>query len=98
MSYLKYWDGNNLYGLSMSQKHPVNKFEWVKNTFKFNKDFKKCYNGKCGEKYFSKLMFKIMKNYMNFKMTCNFYKKLKKQKSLLPIYVIKLNILLTSEI
>ena len=27
--YLKYWDENNLYGETMSQKLPVNKFECV---------------------------------------------------------------------
>ena len=29
-TYLKYWDLNNLYGSSMSQKLPIIEFEWVK--------------------------------------------------------------------
>ena len=28
-SCLKYWDVDNLYGWAMSQKIPVNKFEWI---------------------------------------------------------------------
>ena len=36
----------------MSQKLPVNKFEWIKNTSKFNKDFIKNYNEKSDEGYF----------------------------------------------
>ena len=38
-SYLNYWDVNNLYGWKISQKLPVNTFEWIEATSQFNKDF-----------------------------------------------------------
>ena len=38
-SHLAFSDTNNLYGLAMSQKLPVNGFKWVKNLSKFNEDF-----------------------------------------------------------
>ena len=43
-SYIQYQDVNNLYGWVMSQKLPVNNFEWIKYTSQFNEYFIKNYN------------------------------------------------------
>ena len=48
-SYLQYWD---IYGWQMSQKLPVNNFEWIKGTSQFNEDFIKNYNEEKDEGYF----------------------------------------------
>ena len=32
LSDLQYWDINNLYGWEMSQKFPVNNFDWIEDT------------------------------------------------------------------
>ena len=50
--YLKYWNTNNLYGQAMSQKLPLNGFEWVENTFQFNEDFIKNCNEERDERYY----------------------------------------------
>ena len=34
-----YWNVNNLYGWTMSQKLPVGSFKWVEETYQFNEDF-----------------------------------------------------------
>ena len=50
--YIQYWDINNLYGWKMSQKLPVNKFEWIKDTSHFNEEFIKSYDEESDEGYF----------------------------------------------
>ena len=42
-SYLIYLDAKNLYGRTMSQKLPVNRFKWVNDLSRFNKKFIKNY-------------------------------------------------------
>ena len=51
-SCLKYWDENNLYSWAMLQNLPVNNFEWIEDTSKFNEDFIKNYNEESDEGYF----------------------------------------------
>ena len=43
-SFLQYLDDNNLYGWAMSQKLPVNGFQWKKNMSKFKEEFIKNYD------------------------------------------------------
>ena len=56
----------------MSQKLPVNHFEWIEDTSQFNEDFIKEYY-KENDGTFSKLMFNALKNYLNFIMAYHFY-------------------------
>ena len=72
-SYLNYWDVNNLSGWAMSQKFPVNNFEWIEETSQFNEEFIENYNEKCDEGYFLEVDVQI--NYMNFITACHFYQK-----------------------
>ena len=60
----------------MPQNLPVNNFEWIKDTSQFNEDFIKNYNEENdGRIFFLKLMFNILKNYMDFIMIYFFYLK-----------------------
>ena len=55
-SYLKYCDVNYLYGWAMSQKLPVNNFEWTEDTSQFNENFVNSYNNESDEGYFLRVV------------------------------------------
>ena len=56
-SYLQYQDVNISFEWAISQKFPVNIFEWIEDTSQFNKVFIKNYNKKETKDIFSKLIF-----------------------------------------
>ena len=57
----------------MSQKLPVNYFEWIEETSQFNEDFIKNYNDKSDEGYSLEVDIQYQKNYVNFIMACHSY-------------------------
>ena len=76
LSYIQYWNVNNIYGWPMLQKLVVNTFEWIKDTSQFNEDFiKKTIMKKVMKGIFLKFGFIILKHYMNFIMIYHLYQK-----------------------
>ena len=59
----------------MWQNLPVSNFEWIKYNSQFNEDFIKNYNAESDEGYLLRLLFNILKNYMNFITIYHFYQK-----------------------
>ena len=57
----------------MSQKPPVNNFEWIEDACQFNEQFVKTYNEQMMNDILLKLMFNILKCYLNFIMVYQFY-------------------------
>ena len=94
--FLKYWVVKNLYFWAMSEKVPVDNFQWIKDTFQRIKDFIKSYDEESDEEYFLEFDVHYSKNHMKLILIYHLYQKelkLKKLKSLLLIYMIKVNML-----
>ena len=72
-SYIHYWDGYSLHGWAMLLKLPVNHFQWIEDTSRFNENFIKIYCEEMIKDIFSKLMFIILKYYVNFMMIYHVY-------------------------
>ena len=64
-SYLAHSDANNLYGWAMSQKLPINGFEWVKHLLKLNEDFIKEYDKNSDKGYFLEVDVNYQKKLFN---------------------------------
>ena len=65
-SYLAYLDANNLYEWAMSQKRPVNGFEWVEDLSQFKANFIKNYDENSDKGYFLEVHVEYPKNLFNF--------------------------------
>ena len=96
--YVQYWDVNNLHGWAMSQKLPVNNFEWIKDTSKFNEDFIKNYNEESDEGYFLEVDIQYLEKLHELQNDLLFLPermKIEKIEKLLAKYMMKLNTLYT---
>ena len=85
--YLKHWEANNLYGWTTLQKLSVNNFTWIEDTSRFNEDFIKGIMKKVMKDIFPKLLFNILKNYMNFIMIYHFNWKESKLKTEYVVHI-----------
>ena len=91
-SYFRYWDGNNLYGHTISQKLPVNKFEWIKDTSQFNEDFITGYTEESDKGYFLEVYVQFPEQLHELHNGLLFLaERMNLSKSLLLIYMIKMN-------
>ena len=64
-SYLMYLDPNNLYGSAMSQRLPVNGFEWVEELSEFDERYIKNYNENSNKEYILEVDVENPKNLFN---------------------------------
>ena len=55
LPYFKYWDVNNLYGWTMSEKLAVNDFKWVEDISEFYESFIKGYDEESNKGYFMEI-------------------------------------------
>ena len=62
LSYLMYWDPDNLHGWAMSRKLPADNFEWGENALDFSEEFIKGYDESSDKGYIFKVDVRYPKN------------------------------------
>ena len=60
-----YLDANNLYGRTMSQKLPINGFEWLEELSEFDERFRKNYDENSNKGYILEVVVEYPKNVFN---------------------------------
>ena len=85
--YLMYLDTNNLYGWAMSQKLPVNGFEWVEDLSQFKEDFIKNYDEDSNKGYFLEVDVEYPKNCLIFIVIYHFNLKGIKLENVISLFV-----------
>ena len=86
-SYLEYLDANDLYGWAMSQKRPVNGFEWVEGLYQFKEDFIKNYDEDSNKGYFLEVDVKCPKHLLGLHSDLSFYLKGITLKNVISLFV-----------
>ena len=87
-SYLAYLDANNLYGRAMSQKLPVDSFQWVEedDTPKFNESFIN-YDRNSDKGYILEVDVEDPKKLFNLQVIYHFYLKERKSENVIGLFV-----------
>ena len=65
LSYSMYLDANNLHGCAMSQRLPVNGFQWMEQLFEFDEHFIKNYDENNDKAYILEVDFEYPKTLFN---------------------------------
>ena len=83
-----YLEANDLYGWTMSQKLPADKFKWKRYISKFNEKLIKTMMKKVKKDIYLKQMLNILKGFKTFTMICHLYQKKWKLKNATKLYAI----------
>ena len=86
-SYLTYLDANNFYGWAMSQKLPVNGFEWVEDLSQFKEDFIKNYDEDSNKGYFLEVVVEYPKKLFILHSALSFLSEKSKLKNVISLFV-----------
>ena len=86
-TFLEYLDANDLYGWAMSQKLPVDGFQWVVDLSKFNESFIKHYDKNSDKGYILEVGAEYPKKLLNLHSDLPFLSERKKSENVISLFV-----------